>query len=111
MSGASVMPRYCSRAFWFTALILAAAIYVPNSAFAQASAPLWWCVPLRQYYPTVQTCPVPWRQVAKTPPKPKRGVPPALPGRQQKFDILGSPIEETPNCEPPSTRRGVPIDG
>jgi putative transposase len=37
------------------------------------------------------------------------GVPPALPGRQQKFDISGSrPIDETPNREPPSTRKGVP---
>src|ERR1700758_2941338 len=40
------------------------------------------------------------------------GVPPALPGRQQKFDISSSrlprPIDETPNREPPSTRKGVP---
>src|SRR6516164_8612214 len=40
------------------------------------------------------------------------GVPPALPGRQQKFDISGGrlrrAIDETPNREPPSTRRGVP---
>jgi len=39
------------------------------------------------------------------------GVPPALPGRQQRFDISGSrprrAIDETPNREPPSTRRGV----
>jgi REP element-mobilizing transposase RayT len=40
------------------------------------------------------------------------GVPPALPGRQQKFDISGGrhrrAIDETPNREQPSTRRGVP---
>ena len=40
------------------------------------------------------------------------GVPPALPGRQQKFDISGGrhrrAIDETPNREPPSTRTGVP---
>src|SRR5262249_1933629 len=40
------------------------------------------------------------------------GVPPALPGRQQRVDISGSrprrAIDETPNREPPSTRRGVP---
>src|SRR6202158_1425559 len=40
------------------------------------------------------------------------GVPPALPGRQQKFDISGGrhrrAIDETPNREPPSTRKGVP---
>src|SRR6201981_1640306 len=40
------------------------------------------------------------------------GVPPALPGRQQKFDISGGrlreSIDETPNREPPSTRKGVP---
>src|SRR6266568_6465301 len=43
------------------------------------------------------------------------GVPPALPGRQQKFDISGGrhrrSIDETPNREPPSTRRGVPSMG
>src|SRR5216684_2009347 len=40
------------------------------------------------------------------------GVPPALPGRQQKFDVSGGrppwAIDETPNREPPSTRNGVP---
>jgi hypothetical protein len=40
------------------------------------------------------------------------GVPPALPGRQQKFDISGGrhrrAIDETPNREQPSTGRGVP---
>src|SRR5881394_4076268 len=40
------------------------------------------------------------------------GVPPALPGRQQKFDISGGrppgSIDETLNSEPPSTRKGVP---
>src|ERR1700726_2779765 len=40
------------------------------------------------------------------------GVPPALPGRRQNFDISGGrhrqAIDETPNREPPSTRRGVP---
>src|SRR5437762_322313 len=40
------------------------------------------------------------------------GVPPALPGRQQKFDISGGrppgSIDETLNREPPSTRKGVP---
>jgi hypothetical protein len=39
-------------------------------------------------------------------------VPPALPGRQQKFDIyggrIGRSIDEAPNHEPPSTRKGVP---
>ena len=37
-----------------------------------------------------------------------KGVPPALPGRQQKFDISGGrlprSIDETPNREPPRTR-------
>src|SRR6516162_8699206 len=46
------------------------------------------------------------------PPQTKIGVPPALPGRQQKFDISGGrlrrAIDETPNREPPSTRTGVP---
>src|ERR1700681_2949245 len=40
------------------------------------------------------------------------GLPPALPGRQQKFDISGGrhrrAIDETPNREQPSTRKGVP---
>ena len=39
------------------------------------------------------------------------GVPPALPGRQQKFDVSGGrhrrSVGEAPNREPPSTRRGV----
>src|SRR6201997_2280990 len=42
----------------------------------------------------------------------QKGVPPALPGRQQKFDVSGDrlprPTDETPNREPPSTRNGVP---
>src|ERR1700683_3745996 len=40
---------------------------VPTLAFAQAPPPLWWCAPLRQYYPTVPTCPAPWLQVARPP--------------------------------------------
>src|SRR6201987_3047480 len=39
------------------------------------------------------------------------GVPPALPGWQQQFDISSGrpprPIDGTPNREPPSTRTGV----
>ena len=39
------------------------------------------------------------------------GVPPALPGRQQKFDVSGGrlprSIDETLNRELPSTRKGI----
>ena len=38
-----------------------------------------------------------------------KGVPPALPGRQQKFDIsrsrLPRSVDGTPNSEPPSARK------
>jgi hypothetical protein len=40
---------------------------MPTATFAQASAPLWWCAPLRQYYPAVPTCPASWVQVARPP--------------------------------------------
>ena len=46
----------------------------------------------------------------RAPPKPQ-GVPPALPGRQQKFDISGGRHRRpstNSNREQPSTRRGVP---
>ena len=36
------------------------------------------------------------------------GVPPALPGRQQQFDISGSPSTRLQIREPPSTRKGIP---
>jgi hypothetical protein len=32
------------------------------AAAAQVPTPLWWCAPLRGFYPAVQNCPVPWQR-------------------------------------------------
>jgi hypothetical protein len=48
-------------------LLAFCATMLPTWAFAQSATPLWWCAPLHQFYPTVQTCPVPWGQVTRPP--------------------------------------------
>lgn len=55
------------RHFVLTFAVTIWACHMPTATFAQASAPLWWCAPLRQYYPAVPTCPAPWVQVARPP--------------------------------------------
>lgn len=51
--------------FVLTFAVVMWACHMPTATFAQASAPLWWCAPLRQYYPAVPTCPAPWVQVSR----------------------------------------------
>jgi hypothetical protein len=45
-------------------LILALAVVAPKVAQAQV---FYWCVPLKAFYPQVQTCPVPWVRYSSDP--------------------------------------------
>src|SRR3954465_12976895 len=77
----------------FALLVFALAASQAGMAAAQ-STPAYYCDPLRVYYPTVPTCPVPWRIVNPPPaaatnpsssqnsafPSPPSSIPPGFPG-------------------------------
>lgn len=70
----------------------------------QAPAPLWWCAPLRQYYPTVQTCPAQWLQVARPP-----GLSQPPPQAEQASDPHCEAIADKARRDACFVQAGIPI--
>src|ERR1700683_89677 len=77
---------------------------VPALAFAQEPLPLWWCAPLRLYYPTVTTCPAPWLQVARP-----RGLSQAPPQVKQTSDPRCELIVDRARRDACFSQGGIPV--